>query len=212
MSSTVTNTGAADSKAVRGSSTFEDRLAQGRMLERAQRRQKSGDATESDQVKGHTISLLVNNRPGVLIRVALAFARRGYNIDSLVVSPSSNEDFSVMNIDVSGDKKTLDQIIKQVNKLVDVVHATDYTDEDLIQRELALIKVKCRPEERPEVLQLAHALDCVTLDLSETTVTFQITGPTERLDNAQMVLSSYGVVEMIRTGKLIMARGEKVTS
>ncbi|TVQ25317.1 MAG: acetolactate synthase small subunit [Spirochaetaceae bacterium] len=165
-----------------------------------------------DQVKGHTISLLVSNKPGMLIRIALVFARRGFNIDSLVVSPSSDERFSVMNIDVSGDKTTLDQIIKQVNKLVDVVHATDYTDEDLIQRELALIKVKCQPEERPEVLQLAHALECVTLDLSETTVTFQITGPTERLDNAQMVLSSYGVVEMIRTGKLIMARGEKVTS
>ncbi len=212
MSNAATQNANRGSKAVLGPTTFEDRLEQGRMLERAQRRTKTDSGLPSDQVKGHTISLLVNNKPGVLIRIALVFARRGFNIDSLVVSPSSDENFSVMNIDVSGDKKTLDQIIKQVNKLVDVVHATDYTDEDLIQRELALIKVQCKPEQRPEVLQLAHALDCVTLDLSETTVTFQITGPTERLDNAQMVLSSYGVVEMIRTGKLIMARGEKVTS
>lgn len=212
MSSLPNNGSTRSVKSAHGASTFEDRLEQGRLLERAQRRQRPDDTAAMEQVKGHTISLLVSNKPGMLIRIALVFARRGFNIDSLVVSPSSDERFSVMNIDVSGDKTTLDQIIKQVNKLVDVVHATDYTDEDLIQRELALIKVKCQPEERPEVLQLAHALECVTLDLSETTVTFQITGPTERLDNAQMVLSSYGVVEMIRTGKLIMARGEKVTS
>ncbi len=159
----------------------------------------------------HTISLYVANKPGVLIRIALVFARRGYNIDSLVVSPAPDPDFSTMNIVASGDRKTLDQILKQLNKLVDVVHATDRTTDDVIHRELALIKVHCEPELRGEVLQLSKALDCETVDLGERSVTLQATGNTDKLDAVSRVFERYGLLEMIRTGKVLIARGETLT-
>lgn len=160
----------------------------------------------------HTISLLVHNRPGVLIRIALVFARRGYNLDSLVVSASSDPKFSMMNIVASGEEKTLDQILKQLNKLIDVVHATDRTGEDIIQRELALIKISCTSEERAQILQLAHALRAEPVDLDEASVTFQVIGSSERLDSVMRVLSDYDVIELIRTGKVLMARGSQATA
>lgn len=188
--------------------SFEDRLSHTRRLERDA---GSSRMSASESTRRHSMSLLVNNRPGVLIRISLVFARRGYNIDSLVVSPTSDKEFSVINMTATGDAMTLHQILKQVNKLVDVVHATDHTDDDLIERELALIKISCEPQQRNEILQIAHALDCKTVDLSDTTVTVEITGSTEALDNAQKVLERYGVMEMVRTGKLIMVRGEQIT-
>ncbi len=160
----------------------------------------------------HTISLLVANRPGVLIRISLVFARRGYNLDSVVVSPSSNEAFSMMNIVASGDEKTLDQILKQLNKLIDVVHATDRTGEDILQRELALIKVACPPEKRSELLQLAHALKCDTVDMTGESIILQLTGSSERLDSVIHVLEPYDILELIRTGKVLMTRGSQLTA
>ncbi len=160
----------------------------------------------------HTISLHVANRPGVLIRISLVFARRGYNIDSLVVSPSNNPDFSMMNIVASGDEKTLDQILKQLNKLVDVIHATDRTGEDILQRELALIKIHCSAAERTELLQLAHALNCEIVDLKEAVLVLQVTGSSEKVDSVTEVLGTYTVVELVRTGKILMARGEQHTA
>lgn len=168
--------------------------------------------TEDETYRKHTISLLVANRPGVLIRISLVFARRGYNIDSLVVSPSSDPDFSMMNIVASGDERTLDQILKQLNKLIDVVHASDRTGENIIQRELALIKVACAAEERSELLQLTHALKCDNVDLDDTSLTVQITGTSERLDSAISVLKGYRVLELVRTGKVLMARGSEMTA
>ena len=97
----------------------------------------------SSPVGKHTISLYVNNKPGVLIRIALVFARRGYNIDSLVVSEGHDPRFSHMNITATGDEQTLQQILRQLNKLVDVIHAKDHTGDDIIQQDLALIKLRC---------------------------------------------------------------------
>ena len=169
-------------------------------------------APDTERYRKHTISLLVANRPGVLIRISLVFARRGYNIDSLVVSPASDPDFYMMNIMASGDERTLDQILKQLNKLIDVVHASDRTGENIIQRELALIKIACTSEERGELLQLAHALKCDTIDLDDTSLTVQITGTSERLDSAISVLRTYSVMELVRTGKVLMARGSEMTA
>jgi acetolactate synthase-1/3 small subunit len=162
-------------------------------------------------LKKHTLSLFVSNKPGVLIRIALVFSRRGYNIDSLVVSASNDPAFSTMNIVVTGDEKGLDQILKQLNKLVDVVHASDRTGEDIIQRELALIKLHCEDEDRSDVLQLAHALGCDIVEVTEHAIVLQMTGNTERLDSAYRVFEKYGVHEMIRTGKVLMVRGEEFT-
>jgi acetolactate synthase-1/3 small subunit len=171
------------------------------------------DTPENTQnIRRHTISLLVSNKPGVLIRISLVFARRGYNIDSLVVSPSQDPAFSVMNIVATGDSQTLDQILKQLNKLVDVLHARDRTGEDIIERELAIIKLHCTAEVRTDILQIARAFSCEVVDLSDKNVTFQVSGKTEKLDAVNKVFEPYGIMEMVRTGKLLMARGEEATA
>ncbi len=159
----------------------------------------------------HSISLLVNNKPGVLIRISLVFSRRGYNIDSLVVSPAHNGKYARMNIVASGEPKTLEQILKQLNKLIDVLHAKDHTGETVVEKELALIKVRCAPEKRSEILQIAEHFKAQTVDLSENTLMLQVTGGTDKLDAAEMMLDKYGIAEMVRTGKVIMARGETGT-
>jgi acetolactate synthase-1/3 small subunit len=168
--------------------------------------------TRNGSIRKHTISLLVSNKPGVLIRISLVFARRGYNIDSLVVSPSQDPSFSVMNIVATGDAETLDQILKQLNKLVDVLHARDRTGEDIIERELAIIKLRCPPEVRTDILQIARAFFCDIVDLSDKSVTFQVSGKTEKLDAVNKVFEPFGIMEMVRTGKLLMARGEETTA
>ncbi len=159
----------------------------------------------------HSISLLVNNKPGVLIRISLVFARRGYNIDSLVVSPAHNGKFARMNIVASGESKTLEQIIKHLNKLIDVIHAKDHTGEVVVEKELALIKLNCPPEKRTEILQIAEHFKSQTVDLSESTLMLQVTGSTEKLDAMELMLDKYGIKEMVRTGKIIMARGSADT-
>ncbi len=155
----------------------------------------------------HTISLYVANKPGVLIRIALVFARRGYNIDSLVVSEGHDPSFSHMTISATGDRKTLSQILKQLNKLVDVVHAKDHTEDTVIEREMALVKIKCPSDKRAEVLQMAHVFECETIDLTEDTVTLQVTGETTKLDNVHTVFGSFGIMEMVRTGKVLIMPG-----
>ncbi len=159
----------------------------------------------------HTISLYVANKPGVLIRTALVFARRGYNIDSLVVSEGYDPSFSHMTISATGDRKTLDQILKQLNKLVDVVHAKDHTEDPVIEREMALVKVKCPADKRAEVLQMAHVFDCETIDVTQDTITLQVTGETTKLDNVHTMFGSFGIMEMVRTGKVLIMPGQVST-
>ncbi|MFM1547904.1 MAG: acetolactate synthase small subunit [Lentisphaeria bacterium] len=159
----------------------------------------------------HSISLLVNNKPGVLIRISLVFARRGYNIDSLVVSPAHNRQFSRMSITASGDLETLALILGQLNKLVDVIHATDHTGDVVVQRELALIKVECPTERRTEVLQISEHFKCQSVDISDTTLLLEATGNSDKLDALELILEKYGIVEIVRSGKLVMARGASPT-
>lgn len=160
-------------------------------------------------LKKHALSLYVCNKPGVLIRIALVFARRGFNIDSLVVSEGHNPEFSHMNIVARGDENALEQILKQLNKLVDVVYARDATGEESIQRELALIKISCPPEKRTEVLQVAIAFRAETIDLSKETITFQISGSSRKIDTVHEIFSHYGIIEMVRSGKILIERGKK---
>jgi len=166
---------------------------------------------QASQPEKHSISLLVNNRPGVLIRIALVFARRGYNLESLVVSPTLNPEFSRMTLVASGDRKTLEQIIKQLNKLVDVLHATDHTGEHTVEREMTLVKVNCDPHQRTEILQISEHFKCQSLDITETTIMLQCTGSSEKLDALQKLLQKFTILESVRSGKLIMARGRSET-
>ncbi len=165
-----------------------------------------------DTYSTHAIGLYVANKSGVLNRIALVFSRRGYNIDSLVTSPARNSDFSHMNIIASGEKETLDQILKQLNKLVDVVHARDYADIDIVEKELALIKVKCGAENRTDIMQIGHAFRAEVSDISDTTITFQVTGPSRKIDGLVKMYEVYGIIEVIRTGKVLMAIGDELTA
>ncbi len=155
----------------------------------------------------NTIGLLVNDQPGVLMRISQVFARRGYNIESLVVSPAHLPRTSRMTITCTGPDDVLHQIILQLNKLVDVMHAKDHTDDQAVTRELALFKVGCSVPERTEILQVAEAFRGKTVDISEETITIEATGTSDKMDALESLLGKFDLREMVRTGKVVMARG-----
>ncbi len=159
----------------------------------------------------HTISLYVNNKPGVLVRVALVFARRGYNIESLVVSPAARGDFSRMTITCSGDLETLEQIIKQLAKLVDVVHAIDHTSDLAYETEIALVKLECAIDERTEILQIAEHYNAKVVDYGPASLILQAHGSSEKLDAFIGLLQPFHLMELVRSGKVLMARGRATT-
>ena len=177
-------------------------------------RQEAVDAPQlkpTEPQQKTTIGLLVNDRPGVLVRIAQCFARRAYNIENLVVSPAHIPQCSRMTITSIGPAAELNQIILQLNKLVDVIHAKDHSTDDAITRELALFKVDCSVEERTEVLQITEVFRGKTVDLSEATITIEATGTTEKMDALESLLSKFDLKEMVRTGKVVMARGNEKT-
>jgi acetolactate synthase-1/3 small subunit len=159
----------------------------------------------------HTISVYVNNRPGVLVRVAQVFARRAFNIDSLVVSPAINGDFSRMTITACGAKEVLDNIIKSVNRLVDVLHVAEHKHEDVLEKELALVKVQCAANARTEILQIVQHFKAMTVDFTDESLIIQATGNSDKLDAMIGMLKKYGVLEVVRSGKILMARGKEET-
>lgn len=156
----------------------------------------------------HTISVLVANKPGVLVRIALVFARRGYNIDSLVVSPTVNPKFSRMTITAKGDLETLEQIIKNVNKLVDVIHCEEHPA-NTVEKELALLKTKASPAVKTFVAKNAHKFHVRIDDASEGCYIIEQTGTTVQLDEFEALFRKYGILEMIRTGKILITRDRK---
>lgn len=168
--------------------------------------------TTNNQNK-HIISLLVNNKPGVLIRISLVFSRRGYNIDSLVTHVTQNPKYSMITITAIGEQKTLKLIIKQLYRLVDVIEAKDRSLDSVVIQELAMIKCKFNSEKnRGEILNIANSLQCTIVDISNTTVIFSCTDNNIALDSLEEIFSSYGVIEIIRTGAVLMVRGEETTA
>jgi acetolactate synthase-1/3 small subunit len=159
----------------------------------------------------HTISLFVNNKPGVLVRVALVFSRRGFNIESLVVSPASEGRFSRMTITCSGQPEDLEQVVKQLAKLVDVVHAIDHTSDQAYEVEIALMKLACGLDERTQILQIAEHYKARVVDFGPESLILQAHGSSEKLDALEALLEPFRVVELVRSGKLLMARGRRVT-
>ena len=159
----------------------------------------------------HTIALFVNNKPGVLVRVALVFSRRGYNIESLVVSPTIDGDFSRMTITCSGDPATLEQIIKQLAKLIDVVHATDHTGGDAYETEIALVKLRAGLHERTEILQVAENFGAKVTDYGQESLMLRVYGDSEKLDAFIALLRPYGMRELVRSGRILMVRGLQET-
>jgi acetolactate synthase-1/3 small subunit len=166
----------------------------------------------TEELPIHTISILVENKPGVLVRVALVFSRRGYNIESLVVSPDIvDSGFSRMTITCRGELETLEQMIKQVTKLVDVVHAIDHTGQAAIETEIALVKLKCGLKDRTEVLQIAEHYKAKVVDYAADSLILRAYGSSEKLDNFTSLLRPFEIVELVRSGKILMARGLETT-
>lgn len=160
----------------------------------------------------HTITALVENTPGVLTRVSGLFSRRGFNIESLAVSITEDVSVSRMTIVVSGDDRALEQIEKQLNKLIEVIKVYDYADTPAVERELALIKVSAGPEKRAEIMQISDIFRAKIIDVSERTLTIEVTGPVEKVDAFQGLMAPYGVKELVRTGKIALTRGARSTA
>jgi len=159
----------------------------------------------------HTLSLFVNNKPGVLVRVALVFSRRGFNIESLVVSPGAEGRFSRMTITCRGAAADLDQVVRQLAKLVDVVHAIDHTGDQSYEVEIALLKLECALDRRTEILQVAEHYKARVVDYGSESLILQAHGSSEKIDALLDLLRPFGVSELVRSGKLLMARGRRIT-
>jgi acetolactate synthase-1/3 small subunit len=157
----------------------------------------------------HTISILVDNKPGVVARVSGLFARRGYNIESLAVSITDNPDVSRMTIVVDGDENTVEQITKQLHKLIEVSKVQDYIGVAIVARELALIKVSADVKDRSAIMQLAEVFRGRIIDMSEKTFLIELTGATDKINAFVKLLEPYGVRELARTGRIAMSRGPR---
>jgi acetolactate synthase-1/3 small subunit len=155
----------------------------------------------------HTVVALVEDRPGVLNRVASLFRRRGFNIASLAVGPTEEEGLSRMTIVVDGATTIVEQVEKQLYKLIDVVKVADITHKGVVARELCLLKVRCANGKRSEVIQLAHVFGAQVADVGDSSVVLQIVGEEDDVDNVIRTMRPYGIVELARTGRVAMARG-----
>ena len=160
----------------------------------------------------HTVTVLVENHPGVLARVAGLFARRGFNIESLAVSVTDKPEVSRMTIVVGGDHHVLEQITKQLNKLVEVMKVVDYTETAAVERELALIKVNADAKDRGEIMQIVEIFRGRIIDMSDKTFIIEVTGSTDKMDKITSLLEVYGIRELVRTGIIAMARGTKTAN
>lgn len=157
----------------------------------------------------HIIGLLVENKPGVLNRVSGLFSRRGFNIESISVGVTENPEISRMTITLKGDEKVLEQVIKQLNKQIDVIKVTELK-EDYVERELALIKVNARDSnERSEIMQIADVFRANIVDVSKKTVTIEVTGDQDKANAIIEMLKEYGIKELAQTGIVAMKRGKK---
>ena len=159
----------------------------------------------------YTISILVNNKPGVMVRLGQTFARRGFNVESLVVSPAHDPRMSRMTVVVQGDPETFDQILRQLNKLVDVINAVHHQADNAVEREMALFKLEVSPERRAEVFQIIDVFRAKTVDVGENSLIVETTGSSSKIDALERLLATMGLREMVRTGKLLMARGVSAT-
>ena len=166
---------------------------------------------QPDIIGGHTLSMYVNNKPGVLMRICQVFARRGYNIDSVVVSQGRDPRFSRLTLGISGDPKGLDQIVKQCEKLIDVIHCSEHTSADAVAKELLLVKLLVKGDARGEVLQIIEHFRGKTVDLTENSMIAMIDGDSDKVDAAIRLLSQFEIIETVRTGKVVMARGDLPT-
>ena len=157
-------------------------------------------------MKKHTISILVENKFGAFNRIAGLFAAKGYNIDSLTVGPTEEEDVSRMTIVTRGDDQIIEQIIKQLNKLIDTIKVIDLTFESFVDRELVLVKVQSTTSTRPEIMQVAEIFRAKVVDISPKTLTLEATGSQQKVDAIIKMVKPFGIKEIARTGRVAIKR------
>ena len=163
--------------------------------------------TMTDSLSRHTITALVNDRPGVLNRVSSMFRRRGFNISSLAVGQSELPDLSRMTFVVEGDQAVVEQVTKHLHKLIDVVKVTDMSNENTVTRELGLIRVRSNFQTRGEIMQIADIFRAHIVDLAPDSLIIEVTGDEDKIDSLQNLLGAFGVLEVMRTGKIALTRG-----
>ena len=157
----------------------------------------------------HVVSALVHNVPGVLSHISGMLASRGYNIDSLNVAPTLDESVSHITLVTHGDDETIEQITKQLHKLVNVIKIQDLTPAESIDRELVLFKVNAPPDRRHEVIEVANVFRAKIVDVGKNSLTIEATGTADKLQAMEDLLRAYGIKELARTGKIALARGSK---
>ncbi len=158
----------------------------------------------------HLLSVLVVNQAGVLSRVAGLFSRRGFNIDSLAVGITENPDISRMTIVVNGDDYIVEQVGKQLNKLIDVITIKNLDEKESVRRELALIKVKASTSTRSEIVQIVEIFRGKIVDVSNETLTIEISGPSEKIEALEDMVRPFGIRETVRTGTIAIERGTRI--
>ena len=159
----------------------------------------------------HVLSVLVENKPGVLSRVTGLISRRGFNIDSLAVGPTEDPTMSRITMILDTEPESCEQITKQLHKLISVQKITNLTDEDPIERELVLFKVHVEAEKRNEVIEVANIFRAKIVDVGKSSLTLEVTGDSSKLRGLEDLLRAYGLKEIIRTGMIAMSRGSKVS-
>ncbi|HHW28446.1 MAG TPA: acetolactate synthase small subunit [Syntrophomonadaceae bacterium] len=157
----------------------------------------------------HILAVLVENQPGVLTRVAGLFSRRGYNIESLAVGQTHDPEISRMTIVVDGDDRVIEQVVKQLEKLVDVIDVRDISEAEHVDRELVLIKVKAEPKVRGEIMQIVDIFRARIVDIGHNSLIIECTGDEGKIRAIEKSLKPFGILELVRTGKIAMVRGPK---
>lgn len=163
---------------------------------------------QTNHTEQHTLIALVEDKPGVLTRVASMFRRRGFNIASLAVGNSEQPGLSRMTFVVKGDDYTVSQVAKQLDKLIDVIEVSDITNESTVTRELALIKVKTTQMTRGEIIQIVNLFRANIIDVGSDSMVIEITGESDKINALQNLLAPFGILEMLRTGLVAMVRGQ----
>lgn len=158
----------------------------------------------------HTIAVIVENKSGVLTRIAGLFSRRSFNIDGLSVGATDNPDYSRMTITVEGDKDVLEQVIKQLSKLINVIRVSELDPSESVERELAIIKVTADKDSRGEIMQIVNIFRAKIIDVSARSMIIEVTGDEEKINAIVQLLRQFGIKEMARTGKVSMVRGTRV--
>jgi acetolactate synthase I/III small subunit len=158
----------------------------------------------------HTIAVIVENKSGALTRIAGLFSRRSFNIESLSVGATDNPDYSRMTLSVQGDDVVLEQVIKQLSKLINVIRVSELEPHESIERELAIIKVSADKQNRSEIMQLVSVFRAKIIDVSARSMIIEVTGDEQKVDALVLLLRQFGIKELARTGKVSMIRGMRV--